>query len=75
MTPQDIHTWLHNTEPPFTIKTIGGRSYEIHDRSNFWVPDPYPEMLCLALTGRGVIVIRMSTIESIHLEHETANSR
>jgi hypothetical protein len=67
MTPDEIHAWLEDTEPPFVIKTIGGRTYEIPARSNFWAPPSYPEVLCLALTGRGVIVLRSTTIESIHL--------
>jgi hypothetical protein len=74
MTPTEIHMWLEN-EPPFVFKTIGGRSYKITARSNVWIPDAYPEMLCLAVIGKGIAVIRISTIESVHLEHEMASAR
>ena len=75
MTPEVFQAWLEDSEPPFTIKTTGGRSYDIPARSNFWIPEPYPAVICLALTGRGVIILRMSTIESIHTEHEMASVR
>jgi hypothetical protein len=75
MTTQEINVFLRDVEPPFIIKTTGGRSYEIPARANFWVPDPYPGMLCVALNGKGVIVIRTSSIESVELDSspETAH--
>jgi hypothetical protein len=72
MTPEEIHTWLEDNEPPWVFRTVGGRSYKISSRSNVWIPAAYPAMLCAAVTGRGVIMLRMSAIESIHIEHETA---
>jgi hypothetical protein len=75
MTPEVFQAWLEDSEPPFTIKTTGGRSYDVPARSNFWAPESYPEVVCLALTGRGVIILRMSAIESVHTEHEMAAAR
>jgi hypothetical protein len=75
MMPETIHTWLEENEPPFVVGTIGGRSYTIPARSNFWIPEAYPAVLCVALTGRGIIIIRMATIESLQLEHEMAVRR
>jgi hypothetical protein len=74
MTPDEMHGWLEGwlegegNEPPFVLKTIGGRSYEITARANVWLPDAYPDMLCVAVLGRGIAVIRIATIESIHIE-------
>jgi hypothetical protein len=75
LTPTEIHTWLEENEPPFVLKTIGGRSYKIPDRPNLWIPDAYPEMLCLAVIGKGIVVLKISTIESVHIEHEMASAR
>jgi hypothetical protein len=75
MTPEEIHAWLEGNEPPFVFKTIGGRSYKITARSNVWIPAAYPEMLCVAVPGRGIAVIKISTIESVHIEHEMVSAR
>jgi hypothetical protein len=83
MTPEEIRAWLEGNEPPFVFKTIGlrraqssrGRSYKITARSNVWVPAAYPEMLCVAVPGKGIIIIKISTIESVHIEHEMVSAR
>ena len=72
MTPDEIHTLLAESEPPFTIATKGGRSYRVASRSDVWVPDAYPDMLCLVIAGKGIVVLRASAIESIQVEHDPA---
>ena len=75
MTPEEIRAWLEGNEPPFVFKTISGRLYKITARSNVWIPAAYPEMLCVALPGAGIIIIKISTIESVHIEHEMVSAR
>jgi hypothetical protein len=75
MTPEEIRGWLEGNEPPFVFKTICGRSYKITARSNVWIPAAYPEMLCVAVPGKGIIIIKISTIESVHIEHEMVSAR
>ena len=75
MTPEETRAWLEGNEPPFVFKTIRGRSYKITARSNVWIPAAYPEMLCVAVPGEGIIIIKISTFESVHIEHEMVSAR
>jgi hypothetical protein len=72
MTPDEIHSWFEGNGPPFVLKTTGGRSYRITDRANVWIPAAYQETLCVAVTGKGISLIKISAIESVHIEHDVA---
>jgi hypothetical protein len=72
MTDKELHALLGESEPPFTIATRGGRSYHITDRANVWAPELYQDMLCVAVPGKGIVVLRVNAIESLQIEHDTA---
>jgi hypothetical protein len=75
MNSDELRVLLEETAPPFTIATRGGRSYHITDRANIWAPENFPAMLCVAIPGKGLVVLRASEVESLQIEHETAGSR
>jgi hypothetical protein len=75
MTADEVHAWLEDNEPPWVFRTTGGRSYRITDRANAWIPAAYPEMLCVAVVSRGITLLKISTIESFHVEHDAITSR
>lgn len=74
MPVEELHALLES-EPPFAIMTKGGRSYHITDRKSVWAPEAYKDMFCLAVPGKGIVVLRANAIESIQIEHETAGTR
>ena len=59
---------------PFVIKTKGGRSYTIHHRGDAYISDSNPNMAYLSLRERGVLVLRLASIEAIHHEPEPVAS-
>jgi hypothetical protein len=75
MTADEVHAWLEDNEPPWVFKTAGGRSYRITDRANVWIPAAYQEMLCVAVVGKGITLIKISALESFHIEHDAITSR
>lgn len=75
MTTDELHFFLENNDPPFTIRTHGGRSYIVNDRANLWVPEPYEGLFCITVLGKGLIVVRQSSIESIQIEHAVSATR
>lgn len=72
MTIDELHDLLTESEPPFTIQTKGGRSYQITNRANIWIPEAYKDIICLVPDRMGIIFVRLNAIESVHTEHETA---
>jgi hypothetical protein len=74
VTDQEMHALLGETEPPYTIATRGGREYQVTDRANVWAPELHQDMLCVAVPGKGIVVLRTSAIESLHIEHDTLAS-
>jgi hypothetical protein len=75
MTPDEMQAWLEENEPPFVFRTTGGRLYRITDKANVWLPAAYQTTLCLAVTGKGIALVKISAIESIHIEHDVAGAR
>jgi hypothetical protein len=70
-TISELHELLRDSQPPFTIKTKGGKKYRITDRSHIWAPDAYKEIVALAIPHRGLIFVRLSCIEAVHTEQPT----
>lgn len=69
MMHDEFRDWVENNDPPFVIKTQSGRSYLITDSAHIWMPPEYEGLACLVVRDKGVIVLRLASIESIHLEH------
>ena len=67
----ELHEILRDSEPPFTIRTNGGKRYRIAHRSHIWAPDAYQEIIALAIPHRGLTFVRLSSIESVHTEQPT----
>ncbi len=70
MAADELHALLDEAEPPFTIHTRGGRSYQITSRANLWIPEAYKDVVCLVPHGMGLIFLRANAIESVQTEHE-----
>jgi hypothetical protein len=68
MNVDEMYDLLIASEPPFTIATKGGQTYHVADRRNFWIPEEYKQILCLVPTGKGLIFVRLNSIESVHTE-------
>jgi hypothetical protein len=75
VTPDEIQVWFEENDPPFVLKTQGGRSYRITNKANVWLPVAYQTMLCVAVVGRGITMIKISAIKSIQIEHDVASAR
>jgi hypothetical protein len=75
MGPDELVTLLDESGPPFTIETKGGRSYRITDRANVWIPEAYKAMVCVAIPAKGIVVLRLSAIEGVHIENDVASAR
>jgi hypothetical protein len=75
MSIEEMYDLLVDSEPPFTISTKGGKTYHVADRRHFWIPEDYKEFLCLVPTGKGLIFVRLSSIESVQTEHEDSGAR
>lgn len=75
MNPDELRTLIDESEPPFTIETKGGRSYRVTDRANVWTPAAYQAMLCVAIPAKGIVVLRLSAIEGVHIENDVASAR
>jgi hypothetical protein len=74
MSIEGMYDLLVRSEPPFTISTKGGQTYHVADRRHFWIPEDYKEFLCLVPTGKGLIFVRLSSIESVQTEHEVSGA-
>lgn len=60
---------------PFVIKTKGGRSYPVRHQSSIWLPvDDYESVVCVAVKGKGITLIDIDSVESMHLELDLARS-
>jgi hypothetical protein len=68
MTSTELHALIEETDPPYTIATRSGRWYQITDRRQVWPPPEFGEMICLAVPGKGVLVLRASAVESIQID-------
>jgi hypothetical protein len=71
MSTDELHAFLDESEPPFTIHTKGGRSYWITDRTHLWAPEEETELLCVLIPRKGIFVLRVKSIESLQIEHDT----
>ena len=71
----DFRALLDESEPPYTIRTSGGRSYQITDRAQVWIPEEETELIAVAIPGTGIFVLRVGSIEFVQLEHERAGAR
>jgi hypothetical protein len=59
--------------PPFTIHTMGGKSYEVSGPEQIWSPPGFPGTVVLAIPRRTIAVLRLDAIDSITCEeHEPA---
>ena len=75
MNPDEFRLWLEQNEPPYEFKTHGGRSYRIGHQANVWIPGDYEGRVCVSVPGKGIIMLRLSSIEGVQLEHDVAVSR
>ena len=58
---------------PFLIKAKGGRSYPVRHESSIWMPtDDFESLVCVAVRGKGVTLLDIESIESVHIEVELA---
>jgi hypothetical protein len=58
---------------PFTIHTMGGKSYEVSDTAHIWSPPGFPGAVVVAIPRRSIAILRLDAIDSITCEeHEAA---
>lgn len=60
---------------PFVITTRGGRTYEVENHSRLWLPDIYPNTVCVAVRGKGITLLDIHSIEGIVAEPAETISR
>ena len=53
---------------PYTIRTRGGKSYEVTEGSDVFIGNAHPETVILSLPKRGIILLGVEAIDSI--QHE-----
>jgi hypothetical protein len=70
MGPEDFRKMIegHQVATPFVIEAEGGRSYTISDPTDIHIPNAYPNTVILCLRERGLILLRLDEIESLHPE-------
>jgi hypothetical protein len=77
MSPEEIRALLASGDvaPPFTVHTMGGKSYEVTDPANIWCPPAFPGTVAIAVPRRSIAVVRLDAIDSITCEeHETVKA-
>ena len=74
MKPSDFKEMIEKEEfQPFVIKTKGGRSYPVRHPSSIWLPmDDYDSVVCVAVRGKGITLLDIASIESMHMELDLA---
>jgi hypothetical protein len=74
MNPEEIRALLTSGDiaPPFTVHTMGGRSYEVADTASLWSPPGFPGTVVIAIPRRSIAVVRLDTIDSITCEEHEA---
>ena len=72
MLVDELRAMIEEAEPPYTIRTKGGRSYCITDRAHLWAPEDETELIAVVIPRKGIFVLRVNAIESVQLEHERA---
>jgi hypothetical protein len=77
MTTEDIRSMLTGGDiaPPFTIHTVGGRSYPVEDAASIWSPPGFPGTVVVAIPHRSIAVIRLATVDSITCEEQEVTVR
>jgi hypothetical protein len=77
MDPDEIRGMLTGGDiaTPFTVHTMGGRSYPVSDPAHIWSPPGFPGTVVIAIPRRAIAVLRLDAIDSItceEQEHEPA---
>ncbi len=76
MNPQEVRQLIteHTLSLPYSIITRGGRTFPVADHANVWITPAYPETLILAIPGKGIVYLGLSSIDAIHNEHEAVSA-
>jgi hypothetical protein len=75
MTKETFESLINECEPPFVIKTRGGRDYRLTDRQSFWLPPRWRHTVIVAQPGEGIAFLDIASIDSVEVEHEGASRR
>ena len=60
---------------PYSIVTRSGLHYPIVDHANAFITPAYPETLIVAVPGKGIALVGLTSIDAIHAEHEPTPDR
>jgi hypothetical protein len=71
----DFRHRVAESEPPYTIRTSGGRSHDITDRAQVWIPEEKTGLIAVAIPGTGIFVLRAGSIEFVRLGQERTGAR
>ncbi len=76
MNPQEARQWIaeRTLSLPYEIVTRGGRAYPVADHANARITPAYPDTLILAIPGKGIVYLGLSSIDAIHNEHEAVRA-
>jgi hypothetical protein len=55
---------------PYLIRIKSGKTYKITEGSEIFIPHSYPNLLIIAIPGKGISLVGLSSIEAIEGEHE-----
>jgi len=75
MSPDEIRSLLLDGDiaTPFTVHTMGGKSYEVPDPAHIWSPPGFPGAVVVAVPRRALAILRLDMIDHITCEeHEAA---
>jgi hypothetical protein len=76
MSTEEIRALLTSGDiaPPFTVHTMGGKSYAVTDITNIWMPPAFPGAVAIAVPRRSIAILRLDAIDSITCEEHEAVS-
>lgn len=72
MAPEAFREFIAEATFPLMIQTRGGETYSVSGPHSLWLPPEYPSTVFVARTGRGVALLSIDAVDSIHPEHEFA---
>ena len=75
MTSDEFQSLMADAAYPVLLSTTGGKSYLVRDSSAWWVPSTHPDLVFVAIFGRGVPCIHIDKIESLEPEANGHASR
>jgi hypothetical protein len=56
---------------PYSIRTKANKVYQITEGSEIFVTNSYPNLLIMAIPGKGINLMRLSSIDAVECKHES----